>query len=1028
MASQQPHQPRRLVKVSASPACYTSAGWGAFPARLRLREARLLVKRRRLAFPDLSKAECKALPRVGLALSGGGIRSATFSLGILQALARLGQIPRVDYLSTVSGGGYVGTFLGALYQSRHPDAKKAPVTRWNSPDLVQKQLLRTRDMPIRFLRENGRYLTPGGSGDALLAGGVTLRNFAALQLVLGLFALMVFLGMDLFRISLDLSASRLPATVQRLAAGSVITGAFWWSPWFLFPALIFLIWVVPTGWAYWLVHRWKVQHPGWPPLLTMTGIGLLGALAMAPGHPWLTSNLAALFGGNTRLVCSVVTATSLLTLGYFGAATGLALWRNARDKEPDEDLILGPRRRLSEWLRLGLLATLLGLYAASLDSLAQSAYAAVAIEAERASHGMWRALVDLGGQWIAMLAAPLAFLIAKGRPIVEFMEKRILPKDRTPSVPWGLVAGLGAILLATVLLLAVAFTEKGIAWGWKSPLIKPEETHQRLPTPEAKESHKAISLHPKLRKPAGPPVEAPQLVPAPQPVPNPEPTESQPTVDRMLPAPLTVAFVIVLLLSLAVGHTYEFLNLSSLGPYYSSMLTRAYLGASNWVRHAERRNPGFVVAGDDIFHEGLPDCTGYAPHTAGGPLHLVNVCLNETFGGESDVNQRDRHGLGLAVGPASYSVGVNHHAIQLRHHADAGLDERPEGAFGVFHVKEGCFSPEILTMGRWMSISGAAASTGMGMRTSPGLSLLCGVFNVRLGYWWDSGVGAGNREGEIWRLRWSTIPRLLFPVQCHLLDEFAAHFPGTSRQKWYLSDGGHFENLGAYELIRRRIPLIIVVDASADPDYAFEDLNNLVRKARTDFGAEISFLDSGELDQLKENPAMEGWSCIGPLEHLRRGKEKEGVFQSDQKDVSKVHAALARIRYDTPLPGPALGAWEKVQRETCHADGAWMLYIKPTLRKDADLPLDVIRYHETHAAFPHETTGDQFFDEAQWESYRRLGEFIGLHVLGVGREEDSSSWTPGPFWNLGPTCHPPGKEAQASKHAHGLEASSPSGC
>src|ERR1700735_579509 len=50
---------------------------------------------------------------VGVAFSGGGIRSATFNLGVLQALAELKLLHRVDYLSTVSGGGYIGGWLAA---------------------------------------------------------------------------------------------------------------------------------------------------------------------------------------------------------------------------------------------------------------------------------------------------------------------------------------------------------------------------------------------------------------------------------------------------------------------------------------------------------------------------------------------------------------------------------------------------------------------------------------------------------------------------------------------------------------------------------------------------------------------------------------------------------------------------------------------------------------------------------------------------------------------------------------------------
>ena len=110
--------------------------------------------------------------------------------------------------------------------------------------------------------------------------------------------------------------------------------------------------------------------------------------------------------------------------------------------------------------------------------------------------------------------------------------------------------------------------------------------------------------------------------------------------------------------------------------------------------------------------------------------------------------------------------------------------------------------------------------------------------------------------------------RWLFAVQSFLFDELLARFHGTAPQWWPLSDGGHFENLGGYELIRRRLPVIVIVDAEADPEYNFEGLSNLVRKARLDFGAEIKFLSEEELDRsipadLRKN--------FGTLEQLRRG-------------------------------------------------------------------------------------------------------------------------------------------------------------
>ena len=92
-------------------------------------------------------------PRVGVALSGGGIRSATFNLGILQALAKQNMLPQFDYLSTVSGGGYFGGFLGAMFNRAGADARG-----------VERELGDGHSWPVTWLRDNGRYLAPNGSG------------------------------------------------------------------------------------------------------------------------------------------------------------------------------------------------------------------------------------------------------------------------------------------------------------------------------------------------------------------------------------------------------------------------------------------------------------------------------------------------------------------------------------------------------------------------------------------------------------------------------------------------------------------------------------------------------------------------------------------------------------------------------------------------------------------------------------------------------------------------------------------------
>src|SRR5690606_9634692 len=106
-------------------------------------------------------------PTVGVALSGGGIRSATFALGVFQSLARAGLVRRIDYLSTVSGGGYFGAFLGALFTRESIE---------NVAD-VEEVLKSTDDRRLRSLRENGSYLAPAGVSDLWLGGAVLLRNW-----------------------------------------------------------------------------------------------------------------------------------------------------------------------------------------------------------------------------------------------------------------------------------------------------------------------------------------------------------------------------------------------------------------------------------------------------------------------------------------------------------------------------------------------------------------------------------------------------------------------------------------------------------------------------------------------------------------------------------------------------------------------------------------------------------------------------------------------------------------------------------
>jgi len=432
-----------------------------------------------------------------------------------------------------------------------------------------------------------------------------------------------------------------------------------------------------------------------------------------------------------------------------------------------------------------------------------------------------------------------------------------------------------------------------------------------------------------------------------------------------------VAACVSLVVTVALAQVWGFVNLSAHQGYYSSRLRRAYLGAANEMRETEEPSIVRNHKDDDIIW------TQHRPDENGGPLHLVNTTVNETISGKSQVEQRDRKGISLTVGPAGLSAGTNHHALWL------GSDERmsqirpieeprDKGSFRIFPTPAGAVGTrkvEAMTLGQWMGISGAAFSTGTGANTKLGLSLLLGFANIRLGYWWNSGVvpkeRAATRTDPIARQRFSAFISRLLPAPHSLVDELLARFHGPAQQRWYLSDGGHFENTACYELIRRRVRFILCLDCGQDADMAFADIANLTRKARIDLDAEIEFVDGNTAQQELKALETRGWipqinpALIGRPSEFKPVKNKDGIPAAN---TGKAHALVARVKYDG-------------RPET----GSVIVFLKPSLMDD--VPVDIMNYHRANADFPQQSTADQFFDEAQWESYRRLGEHIAGKVL-----------------------------------------------
>ncbi len=231
-----------------------------------------------------------------------------------------------------------------------------------------------------------------------------------------------------------------------------------------------------------------------------------------------------------------------------------------------------------------------------------------------------------------------------------------------------------------------------------------------------------------------------------------------------------------------------------------------------------------------------------------------------------------------------------------------------------------------MTLATAMAVSGAAVNPhtgvhGKGPTRSRVVSALMSLLNLRLGYWT---INPSKKP-------YPFTPNFFVPGLTR--GVFGYGFREASRSI-ELSDGGHFDNLGLYELIRRRLKVMIVSDGAADPGFDFGDLANAVERVRVDFGTKISFS-----------------ADIGPdLDGMLPGSAEP--YPDEKYRLAKRGFAVAKVEYDEDNSGI-------------------LVYIKTTLTRD--LPRDVYGYKAAYPTFPDQTTADQFFDETQFEAYRELG-------------------------------------------------------
>lgn len=822
----------------------------------------------------------KVMPKdaMGLALSGGGIRSATFCLGILQSLAKADWLKRVDFLSTVSGGGYIGSFLGRFFDVNRCTNKSA--------DDIEEELMDNQSQPVTWLRSHANYLSPKGIGDATFNFATFCRNFLTVHLMLFLFCFCVLGIANGFSYYPWSSSTVFPFTLIHWAmdlvglltpvSNSVAAQFSFSSVWYHVTELLVWFCVIPLGLSYWVVSRDQYEE------------FIVRALVAV-----FLISIAALFA--TLWTGSIVVFASIV-------CWVLWTWWTIKVKEghgnPNSQFraALG-RNYLTKSLAFSMWITLIVALISVVDSGGK--YLAIVFLNAGRDWSMFYAGMSTSGLLVLIpLLRKVATWIANARRNPEPGLKEKVLKSRLIST----------ILVFTLLVILPLTLVSFIG-------------------------HLVYELGANLAVGIG-------------------------------------ASVFALVLSLILGsrRLAMFVNSSGHLPIYSARLSRVFLGAVNPERHRHTfgRNVSRVISGDDV-----PFCE-YQPHQKGGPIHLVNVAVNETIDVASLRNNRDRQAENMAIGPAGINLARKYHALWTQ---PKSSELFPIGTLNASHPflnnQRTPIEVEGLYLREWMAVSGAAFSPGMGKETRLGQSLLLTAANLRLGYWWDSQLSSKDRyKIPINDSAFESLRRLFFrffAAQGLLLAEAFATFGGPWLKKWYLSDGGHFEQTGAYELIRRRVPFMVVVDVGADPDYEGDILALLARLTRIDFGAEFQAVTTDEA------------LALGVPEEVANQLASLAELMPGNKEIEK-HISLFRIQY----PQTAGCTWH----DRTHS---WMLYIRaavtepqtdnPGSAQEPELPADVRNYLNEHADFPNEPTLDQFFDEQQWESYRKLGEHVGNKVF-----------------------------------------------
>ena len=828
---------------------------------------------------------------VGLAFSGGGIRSATFCLGILEALKEKQLLKKIDFLSTVSGGGYIGSWLSANCR-RHGNAWLDKTADWKDS--------------IAHLRRHSNYLSPSLkllSADTWSVGTIWLRNTVLVQaiIILTIATFLIFprqlywlFGMwpklDPYRlgtsalfiigailVSLNLSsfvknnkllkpswrginfaqAEMQWLVVLFMSVGLGIAALLWeevcanrsafttladcisklWQDSLVYLLLFYVSLVINTRCS--IKENSFFKLVVWlAPIPTVFILSLMLAAVLYLLHNWAGLDEEGkwlAFVWTPAMVIFVFSMAIVILIGMIG-------------KQSNEHV-------REWWSRFGAWLAIYGF--GWMVIMTASVYGP--LWCEMLYHNTsWKLL---GTGWMGTTLAGLfaGKSISTGAANV-FEQKDI--KTRIKEV----IAKIAPFIFIAGLLIVIAFVLHIV-------LVFYAEQSVTIDSFLAKQDYKLLHWQ---------------------------------YLSNTAQLDATQAAFFVCALGVLVLSWRVDINEFSLNAFYRTRLARCYLGAT---RTAEQRKPHVFTGFDDDDDLKLMDLlkandSDNSTTTLYGPLPIINCALN--LGGSSDLGLHTRQSNNFTLTPlycgSTYEVKD---------------PQRNREQIGYIPTNSYCGDGSQPTLGQAVAVSGAAASPNMGYHTSQSVSFLMTLFNARLGWWFPNPLKAKCGQAS----------------PTFSLDYLLHELFGTADEKsefLAISDGGHFENLAAYELIRRQCKVVIICDGECDANLQFEGLANLIRLCEVDQLAKID-IDVSAIKPDKETGWSQSRCVVGKINYYGVAKE-------------------------------------------ANIEQGWLIYIKASMTGHEETA--ILQYKAKHPDFPHETTSDQFFAEDQFESYRSLGKNI----------------------------------------------------